>query len=66
MQKALEEKYEFETVGLEQLPKNTVEVTEKHAGGLLKLLDMLEDLEDAQKVTANFDIDDSIIEKLSE
>jgi YebC/PmpR family DNA-binding regulatory protein len=66
VQKALEEKYEFETVGLEQLPKNTVEVTEKHAGGLLKLLDMLEDLEDAQKVTANFDIDDSIIEKLSE
>lgn len=66
VQKALEEKYEFETVGLEQLPKNTVEVGEKHAAGLLKLLDMLEDLEDAQKVTANFDIDDSIIEKLSE
>ncbi|MBC8368263.1 YebC/PmpR family DNA-binding transcriptional regulator [bacterium] len=66
VQKALEEKYEFETVGLEQLPKNTVEVGEKHAAGLLKLLDMLEDREDAQKVTANFDIDDSIIEKLSE
>jgi len=66
VQKALEDKYEFETVGLEQLPKNTVEVGEKHAASLLKLLDMLEDLEDAQKVTANFDIDDSIIEKLSE
>jgi len=66
VQKALEDKYEFETVGLEQLPKNTVEIGEKHAAGLLKLLDMLEDLEDAQKVTANFDIDDSIIEKLSE
>ncbi len=66
VQKGLEGSYEFETVGLEQLPKNTVEVGEDHASGLLKLLDMLEDLDDAQKVTANFDIDDSIIEKLTD
>jgi len=66
VQKGLEERYEFETVGIEQLPKNTVEVGESHASGLLKLLDMLEELDDAQKVTANFDIDDSIIEKLAE
>jgi len=66
VQKGLEASYEFESVGLEQLPKNTVEVEENHAGGLLKLLDMLEDLDDVQKVTANFDIDDSIIEKLTD
>jgi YebC/PmpR family DNA-binding regulatory protein len=66
VQKSLEESYEFETVGLEQLPKTTIEVSESHVIGLFKLLDMLEDLEDVQKVTANFDIDDSILDKLAE
>jgi len=66
LQKALEADYEFETVGLEHLPKNTVEVGEKDAPGLLKLMEMLEDLDDAQKVTANFDIDDSILDQLAE
>ncbi|NLK50616.1 MAG: YebC/PmpR family DNA-binding transcriptional regulator [Candidatus Cloacimonetes bacterium] len=48
---------------LTMVPKNTVnadEVAEK----LLKLIDMLEDLDDVQKVYANFDISDEILESL--
>ena len=51
---------------LSMVPKNTVEVTEeKPAKSLLKLLDLLEDHDDVQKVHANFDIPDEIIEGLS-
>ncbi|MDP6419312.1 MAG: YebC/PmpR family DNA-binding transcriptional regulator [Candidatus Krumholzibacteria bacterium] len=66
VQKNLEADYEFESVGLENLPKTTVAVEESEAAGVLRLLEMLEDLDDAQKVTANFDIDDEVIEKLAE
>ena len=48
------------------VPKNTIEVTEeKTAANLLKLLESLEDHDDVQKVHANFDIPDEIMEKLS-
>jgi len=48
------------------LPKNTIEVTEeKTARSLLKLLDNLEDNDDVQKVHANFDISDELMENLS-
>ena len=48
------------------VPQNTVEVTEeKPAKNLLTLLDNLEDHDDVQKVHANFDIPDEIIEALS-
>jgi transcriptional/translational regulatory protein YebC/TACO1 len=48
------------------VPKNTVEVTEeKPARALIKLLDNLEDHDDVQKVHANFDIPDEIMEQLS-
>jgi len=48
------------------IPKNTVEVTEeKTARSLLKLLDNLEDNDDVQKVHANFDISDELMETLS-
>jgi YebC/PmpR family DNA-binding regulatory protein len=51
---------------LSMVPKNTVEVTEeKVANALIKLLDNLEDHDDVQKVHANFDIADDIMEKLS-
>jgi YebC/PmpR family DNA-binding regulatory protein len=39
------------------IPKNTVQVTGSAAEQLLKLLEELEDLDDVQKVAANFDID---------
>ncbi|GBE12899.1 putative transcriptional regulatory protein [bacterium BMS3Abin13] len=47
-------------------PKNTVAVTdERPARSLLKLLGNLEDHEDVQKVHANFDIPDELMETLS-
>ncbi len=48
------------------IPQTTVKLDEKHAEQMLKLYEALEDLDDVQKVHANFDIDESIMEKLSE
>ena len=39
------------------IPKNTVRVEGKDAESLMKLLEELEDLDDVQKVAANFDMD---------
>ena len=46
-------------------PKVTVSIGEDQAKSLLKLIDVLEDNDDVQGVSANFEIDDSILEKLS-
>jgi YebC/PmpR family DNA-binding regulatory protein len=51
---------------ISMVPKNTVDVTEDNvANSLIKLLDNLEDHDDVQKVHANFDIAEEIMEKLS-
>jgi YebC/PmpR family DNA-binding regulatory protein len=42
---------------LAMVPKNTVQVSGKDAEALFKLLETLEDLDDVQKVWANFDAD---------
>jgi YebC/PmpR family DNA-binding regulatory protein len=48
------------------VPKNTIEVTEeKTASNLLRLLESLEDHDDVQKVHANFDIAEELMERLS-
>ena len=48
------------------VPKNTVDVSEeKNARSLLKLLENLEDHDDVQKVHANFDIPDELMENIS-
>ena len=39
------------------VPKTTVQVSGKEGDSLLKLLETLEDLDDVQKVWANFDMD---------
>jgi len=39
------------------IPKSTVRVEGKNAESLIKLLEELEDLDDVQKVSANFDMD---------
>jgi YebC/PmpR family DNA-binding regulatory protein len=65
VQKALEGDYAFSEVSLESLPKTTVDVAESDAPSVLKLMEMLEDLDDTQKLTANFDIADEILEKLA-
>lgn len=51
---------------LAMIPQNTIRLDEKQAGQMLKLMEALEDHDDVQKVYANFDIDDELIEKLSE
>ena len=42
---------------LAMVPKNTVQIAGKDAESLLKLLETIEELDDVQKVWANFDID---------
>ena len=44
------------------IPSNSVKVEGKPAEHMLKMLDLLDDCDDVQKVHSNFDIDDSIIE----
>ena len=57
---------QFGDVGLSMIPQNTIEVVElKTAQSLMRLLDSLEDHDDVQKVHANFDISDEIMESLS-
>ncbi|MBF0160870.1 MAG: YebC/PmpR family DNA-binding transcriptional regulator [Magnetococcales bacterium] len=46
-------------------PQNSVTLDEKQATSMLKLLDMLEDNDDVQKVYTNFDIPDEILERLA-
>ena len=56
----------FSEATLSMVPKNTIEVTEETAArSLLRLLENLEDHDDVQKVHANFDIDDSLMEQIS-
>jgi len=51
--------------GLVWKPQNTIEVGEDHASTLLKLLDTLDDNDDVQNVSSNFDISDEILAKLA-
>jgi len=46
-------------------PKSTVELSGGDAGRALKLIDLLDDHEDVQRVSANFDIDDEELAGLS-
>ena len=56
----------FTEASLTMVPQTIVEVTEeKPAKALLKLLDSIEGHDDVQKVHANFDIDDELMEQLS-
>ncbi|MBD3287008.1 YebC/PmpR family DNA-binding transcriptional regulator, partial [candidate division WOR-3 bacterium] len=63
---ALEEKgVEIIQAELTQVPQNTVSLTEKEAAKILKLMDALDDQDDVQKVYANFDIPEEVMEKLA-
>ncbi len=51
---------------LSRIPQTTVDVTEeKQAEQILRIMDILEDHDDVQKVWANFDIPTELLEKLS-
>lgn len=56
---------EPDTARLDWKPQNTISVDEDTAGTLLKLIDILDDNDDVQQVSANFDIADDIMERLS-
>ena len=55
---------EPESVNAIWKPQNGVPVGEDKAGTLLKLVDALEDDDDAQNVYANFEIDDEVMASL--
>lgn len=61
-----EQGVEFLEASISMIPQNTIEISdEKLATALLKLLENLEDHDDVQKVHANFDIDQGLMERLS-
>ena len=55
---------EAETVKLAWKPNLTVDMDEKNAGTLLKLIDALDDDDDVQTVWGNYDISDEVMEKI--
>ena len=54
-----------EDARLDWKPQNFVAVDENVAQTLLKFLGVLEDNDDVQRVAANFDVDDEVLERLS-
>ena len=65
VRKGLEESnVDFENAEISMIPSNSVKVEGKPAEHMLKMLDLLDDCDDVQKVHSNFDIDDSVIEAL--
>ena len=54
-----------EDTRLDWKPQNPTAVDEDAAGILLKLLDALDDNDDVQRVAANFDVADDVLERLS-
>ena len=67
MKSALEERgLSFVKAELGYVPVNTVPVTDKKAaGGLLKLIDLLDENDDVQDVYANYEIPDEWLEELA-
>ncbi|MCK5219519.1 YebC/PmpR family DNA-binding transcriptional regulator [bacterium] len=62
---AVKSRIEPESAEVTMIPKNYISVEEpKIAEQLLKLLEIIDDQEDVQKVHSNFDISDELMEKL--
>lgn len=63
---ALEEKgVEISTAEITKIPQSTVRLEGKAAEQMIRLFEALEEHDDVQKVYANFDIDDNVLEELS-
>ena len=63
---ALEEKFGTpEDARLDWKPQTTTELDEDKAATLLKLLDVLEDNDDVQRLASNFEVSDEVMERLS-
>ncbi len=57
----------IESAEVTMVPQNTTKLEkENEASSMLKMLDLLEDHDDIQKVYSNFDIDESLLEKLAQ
>ncbi len=54
----------IESADVTQLPSNLVPVEESEAKKVLRLIDALDDLDDVQDVYSNYDIDDSVMERV--
>ena len=66
VQSKLEEKnVALESAERTMIPKNTVNLDEKQAEQMLKLMEILDDHDDVQDIFANFDIDDEVIDKIA-
>jgi len=67
VRKALEDEgVAIASAELTRIPQSTVQVEEKHAKSLLRLMDELEDHDDVQKSYSNFDISDEVLAALAE
>jgi YebC/PmpR family DNA-binding regulatory protein len=56
---------ELQSAELVMRPTNRIELDESSTGGLMRLLDTLEDNDDVQAVHANFDVDAEILERVA-
>lgn len=66
VREGLEQKFgTAESAGLTWRPQNTVALDDGGAETLLKLLETLEDNDDVQNVSSNFEIDDDVLERLA-
>jgi YebC/PmpR family DNA-binding regulatory protein len=66
VRKALESKsIPIETAEITMVPQTTVKLEGKHAEQMLRLMEAIEDHDDVQKVYANFDIEEEIMERLA-
>jgi YebC/PmpR family DNA-binding regulatory protein len=63
---ALSERYGTpENAGLTWKPQTTIQIDEKAAESLFKLMEALDDCDDVQNVSANFEVSDDVMQKLS-
>ena len=67
VKEALEqENMEYILAEVTMIPQNTAKLEGKEAEQMIRLMDALEDLDDVQKVYANFDISEEILENMSD
>lgn len=64
--KLIEAKVTVENASINMIPKNTVKLEAEAAEKCLKLMEALDDHDDVKTATANFDIDQSVMDRLSE
>lgn len=56
----------FQLAEVSRYPKTTVKLDRAHAGKVLRLVSALEDNDDVQSVSANFDIPDDVLKEIEE